>query len=500
MLLIILIFAIFVGLHKLSDNSFSKKILEAHDVNEAQKIRRRFQSLRIILLFAFFLTYVIVLFLSNFGYGEQQSEDQLFNTFMSIVLGFVLLFRFLKLQNKSKEYMGNISTITKSQFITQNEHFAIFLRGFEKDDYSKEIDLSKMKELKSFSEYKFMQLLQNQIPACAIGMTKETDSPYGATRLYVNDSSWKEEVKELMEKAAIIYILVNDKPSCIWEIEQSREMLEKTVFLIEERDKYENVRDNILHYDFLPSIPNEFAEIPHLLLSNRGGSYKFERFENSDEGYASALQISTTEKKRNAKGGCLPNGNTIIIIIIVSITFFYNYSKRQQHFDYYRQIGQIEPNNKIMQFEDIILHKYISEDESCSIMAPLGMERSSLYENQKIALMDNSGMFSISINAESFKDLKEVGVANAKEYAHAIVDFYKDDWETDSLELIEESNWSRGYYTHFYLSKRDELLEYEVYTLCNDKFLIQIVFAGFSSIYDKYAPEIEKMANSFTFN
>ena len=74
-------------------------------------------------------------------------------------------------------------------------------------------------------------------------MTKELEQPSGAKRLYLNDSTWREDVKELMEKSIAIIILMNDKESCVWEIEQSATMLEKTYFFIDTFEKYCNIKE-----------------------------------------------------------------------------------------------------------------------------------------------------------------------------------------------------------------------------------------------------------------
>lgn len=68
---------------------------------------------------------------------------------------------------------------------------------------------------------------KNRIPVYAVGMTKETYSPVGADRVYLDDSTWKDDVRELMIAAEKIVILVNDKENCIWEIEQTYNLKEK---------------------------------------------------------------------------------------------------------------------------------------------------------------------------------------------------------------------------------------------------------------------------------
>ena len=69
------------------------------------------------------------------------------------------------------------------------------------------------------------------MPAYAVGMTKELNSPIGAERIYLNDAEWESEVMDLMTKASLIVILLNDSQSCIWEICKSNQFKNKVVFI-----------------------------------------------------------------------------------------------------------------------------------------------------------------------------------------------------------------------------------------------------------------------------
>ena len=90
-------------------------------------------------------------------------------------------------------------------------------------------------------------------------------------------------------------------------------------------------------------------------------------------------------------------------------------------------------------------------------------------------------------------------INNSHEYAKAVYEFYKNDWETSGIELIEESDWSRGDYVSFSVSTRGEEVYYKVYTLTEKSHLVQVTFGMLSDSYEKYSQEIERMVNSFTF-
>lgn len=227
------------------------------------------------------------------------------------------------MRKNRKKLSGNISTLTKDQFLENTTKFALFLRGFEDDDYSKEKDLVKSKDIDKFSEYKFINLLETKIPTCAVGMTKETDSPYGAKRVYVDDDSWQSDVAELMTKAENIYILVNNRESCIWEIEQTANIQNKTIYIVNEIDKYNEVRKALENKIDLPIIPSELlVSGKHYFITTNNGERKISVYENNRDGYASILNIDITpilteeleEKKR--KKGCR---RTIWIVFAIAM-------------------------------------------------------------------------------------------------------------------------------------------------------------------------------------
>ena len=326
MLEIIIVFAIYIGLQKLLDNPVENKIRNAKTAEEANEYRKRLKKFRTAFFVIFLTVYIVFSIWLNFGVGEQDN-DTIVNSIKGLCFGGLMMYQYLKQQKKYREFMGNVSTYGKNEYLEQNEHFALFLRGFEEDDYSKEEDLAKYNDSQKFSEYKFMSILQKRMPACAIGMTKETDSPYGAQRIYVNDDSWRQDVKELMEKAEEIYILVNDRNSCIWEIEQSSTMLCKTIFIIDEVSKYENVRKSLIisNNSFLPELPSDINITHHVILRFNNGIPTFEQFENTIESYSRILQIVVVQPHEKQifyqKKGCWITIAVIFVIFILILLF-----------------------------------------------------------------------------------------------------------------------------------------------------------------------------------
>ena len=125
---------------------------------------------------------------------------------------------------------------------------------------------------------------------CAVGMTKEIDSPNGAIRLYLNDEKWKKDVLDLMQESLMIYILVDDRESCIWEIIQSRKFIDKTVFIVDNIDKYNSVMGAVKEDVSLPKIDNALLskkQIAVVRYINEPFAVMF--FDNSRKGYEKML-------------------------------------------------------------------------------------------------------------------------------------------------------------------------------------------------------------------
>lgn len=204
MLELILVYAVAYIIIEIVEKPFVKKIAFAKNTEDAISIRRTLIVLRLSISVLFFGGYLwFLIAISDFENSEVTEQVAMYrNVILTIVAIFVIGFK----QFGFKKLLGNISCLTKEAYLTIHEDFVLFLRGFNDDDYS---DINEIKKdyFVRFSEYGFMSLLEaSDISACAVGMTKESDSPWGAKRIYVDDISWKEDVNELIEKASNIYI------------------------------------------------------------------------------------------------------------------------------------------------------------------------------------------------------------------------------------------------------------------------------------------------------
>ena len=286
---------------KLVEKNNVKLLNETIDANDAIRIRKKLKRNRVIILILMLIFYsifeiVFAAIMTNFE-DPQNVVDLIRNVGLTGVAMFVYLIK----QNGAVKAVGNISTFSKHDFLEQNNKYCLFLRGFEQDDYSHDPIVSE-KTYNSFSEYEFTSLVMQNIPICAVGMTKEVNSPRGATRVYLNDDSWQNDVLELMEKSQAIYILVNDRKSCIWEIEQSFKMLAKTVYIIDDIQKYENVRQQLAHKVSFPKVPNNQKSDKNIfVMAYLNEGFDVKSYQNNIEGYSLALGTESEEIKKKKK-------------------------------------------------------------------------------------------------------------------------------------------------------------------------------------------------------
>lgn len=211
-----------------------------------------------------------------------------FSYLFSLFMAPIVLYIYLKMNNSYDEALGNISTYTKDEFISNYSHdkYALYLRAFERDNYSEK----RKWFFRKFSECEFAAIVQKKMQLCAVGMTKEIDSPNGAIRLYLNDEKWKKDVLDLMQESLMIYILVDDRESCIWEIIQSRKFIDKTVFIVDNIDKYNSVIGAVKEDVSLPKIDNALLskkQIAVVRYINESFTVMF--FDNSRKGYEEML-------------------------------------------------------------------------------------------------------------------------------------------------------------------------------------------------------------------
>ena len=223
-----------------------KEIQESNEIDYAILKRKELNMVRNKSMFNFIILWGIILFFLL-----------LFDQKGDIILAwlFVLFFSYyLICKRHDHNPLAKLYYFSKKDII--NSKFILFLRGFEDDNYTPKYYLSKFTfRYGNFSEFHFMSILSKYIKTYAAGMTKEIETPAGAARVHLDDDSWEDDVLDLMKHSAFNIILMNDRPSCIWEIEKSANLLTKTLFIIEDHNKYLHITKVLNHKIEFPAIP-----------------------------------------------------------------------------------------------------------------------------------------------------------------------------------------------------------------------------------------------------
>ena len=275
---------LFIKARTLFESKLVNKIQSAETAIDAFAYRRYLKIFRIAFVPLFML--LCASFLLLLAYIADHSQNEMGSIFLNMILEsgcmgiiflpFIAFFRKLN---------GTISLYTREDYLKKNETFILYLRGFSHDDYSSFELLKPLETFYIFSEYHFMACLNNIVPACAIGMTKEYEAPLGATRVYLDDETWQEGVLEMMEKAEMIFVLINNRPSCIWEIMETSSFLDKTVFIVDNAKEYDGVIKQTKSPSFLPVVSNK----ERFYIMNIHGKATVCDYDNSLVGYKEIL-------------------------------------------------------------------------------------------------------------------------------------------------------------------------------------------------------------------
>lgn len=329
MIEILIVFGVFSWLMHIISRPYEKKIEKASTVEKALTYRRRLKWIRWVTTIVLIAIYTIPNFYLN------PDKDFWLQGGGKTTICVLILYLFG--QKGFKKLLGNVSSLNKKSFLNKYSRFALFLRGFENDNYEK--DPLALMTLKDFSEYSFIKELEQYIPVCAIGMTKEADAPLGAQRIYVSDETWRSDVLELMNRADLIFILLNDRPSCIWEIEQSSEVMCKTCFIINDIDKYNSVRNRLIGKIDFPDVSKMKIETPFalritdipIIIKTNGGLNDTDRitaiiqnFTNSQKGYEELFAILLKDKHTKKITNVSLLFKIFFYIVAFTVFFFLN--------------------------------------------------------------------------------------------------------------------------------------------------------------------------------
>ena len=206
-----------------------------------------------------------------------------------------------------------INFMTMKKFMSRERIFVLYLRGFITDDYSPElektadvvtnaapwkskIDTDKVNENPNdfpLSEKSLAKAWNNcPIRFCevfSVGRPEELESPEGTKRIYLDNDSWQEDAKTLMDLAKYILVCIHPNDNCIWEIRQCNTLFpEKTIYYVDDINNLGVAREKM--GEELPvCLKSEEIDHNHMMAYKKNGETIVKSYSNTDDGLANAV-------------------------------------------------------------------------------------------------------------------------------------------------------------------------------------------------------------------
>ena len=312
MLITALLVFIFLGVDLLISLLFTKMISKSTSATKSVQYRMIYRNIRICLIIIYSCI-ILCMFSLEIGYIYSMLSNCLIDKTYAEIRKFVIAFGigllpFIK-------YTLPVSSLTISSVKSNN--YILLLRGFNVDDYSNysfsriyEIYLlihqlisGELKASKSIndeelpiSEFELYKAAKaKNLKFYSVGLPDELESPQGSTRIYLDNESWKEDVTTLILNAQCVFVIVNDRESCIWEISQCENIAnEKTVYLIENEDIIKSTQARMKEMFpvslkcYLQLVSNKDMR-PHRRVYKKNGKIEIDHLANNRYGFATAL-------------------------------------------------------------------------------------------------------------------------------------------------------------------------------------------------------------------
>lgn len=299
---VIFLYVILYGiLEKVLYLKYSKLKAYANTFDKMMELRRKYnRDMKGFSVGAFVFSYLVEWFYnlvtisrSNYTFIENDADILEFIVSMIFSIGVALLIHHFRYKKHVLKKLLSASTV--QEFLQEQKKFIFYLRSFESDIYEGspikifEHENDEIMPLETFVESDLVTAIKEttiSFPVYAVGMTKEFFQPKdSAIRVYTDDEHWQIDVLDMIKEAEFVYVLVSSRKSCLWEIRQLREYLNKTVFIVDDFDSYEQARAQLRNEMFLPDVTNELSLFPQVFLYWENGEYTVHGFGLSSREY-----------------------------------------------------------------------------------------------------------------------------------------------------------------------------------------------------------------------
>lgn len=291
-----------------------RKISKCNNADVANQLRRKTLKRRRWVLWSSLLINAALITLAVM----YVNDEMYFSSFVALFI-VCLIFLATVIQlfvNSLKSFDGNIDPISFCEF-EKSQPYSVFLRGFISDEIERRADRVIRYPKSAFSELRYVkqvEVLSGHV-VYAVGNPKELDSPYGARRIYLDDSSWKEDVLSLMDSAYEIHIRLCNTPSCIWELRQAFHMLDKLSIIVDDFTAYDSIRRELGDYFNLPDLDSDIGWSFYKLSHSQNSGWIVNRYITSRTGY----QLINNSMDKGVPCREKRRGYEIVIPILLSV-------------------------------------------------------------------------------------------------------------------------------------------------------------------------------------
>lgn len=231
---------------------------------------------------------------------------------------FIFSFPILNNTKLGESMIGNVSLLSLNDVLSSNKPFFLYLRGFDFDDKRTLTEIIDNPYSEGFSEYAFVKGLKRRVKRVyAVGKPEETDSPWGATRVYLDNDTWRDDILILMEKANAIFIRVCSTDDCGWELDKAVSLFSnKTALVIDSIGEYNEVRGSLSHN--LPEIHEVLNGWTVILISKQtNNQWDIKKLKKRKRGYVKVSNSSDYGKP----SFLLPYLRYIVLLAIIILFF-----------------------------------------------------------------------------------------------------------------------------------------------------------------------------------
>ena len=169
--------------------------------------------------------------------------------------------------------------------------YVLYLRAFSEDvkSFKQRATPGYFGGFIGFIEEEFLKHFPTSI---AVGQPGEIMSSRGAKRIYFKENEWKDSVKIMIDECEFLIIHISSNPNCIWELINLQKRINKTVFIVSDKEEYLFARSKLIGVIDMPSFDELKPPFAFFFIAQTK-NYKFIKFENNVESY---LYLSTQIK------------------------------------------------------------------------------------------------------------------------------------------------------------------------------------------------------------